>query len=80
VPGRGELASAPLALAFRPPCTTLHQLRHSTLTHDAEAGASTPMLMAKSGHTSVASLAKYARPSTETLARWQEANDPVRRR
>ena len=33
---------------------TLHQLRHSALTHDAEAGASTPMLMAKSGHTSVA--------------------------
>src|SRR5579864_1492580 len=41
---------------------TLHQLRHSALTHDAEAGASTPMLMAKSGHTSVASLARYARP------------------
>ena len=37
---------------------TLHQLRHSALTHDAEAGASTPMLMAKSGHTSVASLAR----------------------
>ena len=33
---------------------TLHQLRHSALTHDAEDGASTPMLMAKSGHTSVA--------------------------
>ncbi len=32
--------------------------RHCALTHDAEAGASTPMLMAKSGHTSVASLAR----------------------
>jgi integrase len=42
---------------------TLHQPRHSALTHDAEAGASTPMLMAKSGHTSVASLGRYARPS-----------------
>ena len=28
-----------------------------------------PMLMAKSGHTSVASLAGYARPSAEALAR-----------
>jgi hypothetical protein len=26
---------------------TLHQLRHSALIHDAEDGASTPMLMAK---------------------------------
>ncbi|MDQ2875508.1 MAG: hypothetical protein M3Y33_12245 [Actinomycetota bacterium] len=41
---------------------TLHQLRHSVLTHDTGDGASTPMLMAKSGHTSVASLARYARP------------------
>jgi integrase/recombinase XerC/integrase/recombinase XerD len=59
---------------------TLHQLRHSALTHDAEDGASTPMLMAKSGHTSVGSLARYARPSAEALARWQERNDPARRR
>ena len=47
---------------------------------DAEAGASTPMLMAKSGHASVASLARYARPSAEALARWQERHDPARRR
>jgi integrase/recombinase XerC/integrase/recombinase XerD len=59
---------------------TLHQLRHSALTHDAENGASTPMLMAKSGHTSVASLARYAKPSPEALQRWQEQNDPARRR
>ena len=59
---------------------TLHQLRHSALTHDAEDGASTPMLMAKSGHTSVASLARYARPSAEAVARWPERNDPARRR
>jgi len=52
----------------------------AALTHDAEAGASTPMLMAKSGHTSMASLASYARPSAEALARWQERNDPARRR
>jgi len=59
---------------------TLHQLRHSALTHAAEDGASTPMLMALSGHTSVASLARYARPSAEALQRWQEQNDPARRR
>jgi hypothetical protein len=38
------------------------------------------MLLAKSGHMSVASLARYARPSAEALARWQERNDPARRR
>jgi integrase/recombinase XerC/integrase/recombinase XerD len=38
------------------------------------------MLMAKSGHTSVASLAGYARPSAEALQRWQEQNDLARRR
>jgi hypothetical protein len=37
------------------------------------------MLMAKSGHTSVASVPKYARPSGEALARWQERNDPAQR-
>jgi integrase len=48
------------------PCT-LHQLRHSRLTHAAEDGASTPVLMKLSGHTSVRSLAKYARVSDEGL-------------
>jgi integrase/recombinase XerC/integrase/recombinase XerD len=59
---------------------TLHQLRHSALTHDAEDGTGTPMLMARSGHTSVRSLAKYARVSAEALARHQAARDPARRR
>lgn len=59
---------------------TLHALRHSALTHDAEEGTSTPMLMARSGHTSVRSLAKYARVSAEALQRHQEARDPARRR
>jgi integrase len=59
---------------------TLHQLRHSALTHDAESGTSTPMLMARSGHTSVRSLAKYARVSAEALQRHQEQTDPARRR
>jgi hypothetical protein len=34
---------------------TLHQLRHSALTHDAEDGVNTAMLQARSGHTSVRS-------------------------
>lgn len=58
---------------------TLHQLRHSALTHDAEDGASTPLLMTKSGHSSIRSLAKYARPSTEALAAWQARTDRTRR-
>ena len=59
---------------------TLHQLRHSALSHAAEDGVSTPMLMARSGHTSVRSLAKYARVSAEALKRHQAETDPARRR
>jgi integrase len=59
---------------------TLHQLRHSALTHAAEAGANTATLLAYSGHSSVASLARYARVPPEALARWQHARDPSRRR
>ena len=59
---------------------TLHQLRHSALSHDAEDGTSTPMLMARSGHTSVRSLARYARVSPEALQKHQERRDPARRR
>ncbi|WP_245546990.1 tyrosine-type recombinase/integrase [Nocardia brevicatena] len=59
---------------------TLHQLRHSRLTHAAEDGASTPMLMTLSGHTSVRSLAKYARPGKDALLAWQAATDPAAQR
>jgi integrase len=59
---------------------TLHQLRHSRLTHAAEDGASTPMLMRMSGHTSVRSLGRYARPSAEALIRWQASTDPAARK
>jgi hypothetical protein len=38
------------------------------------------MLMARSGHTSVRSLAKYARVSAEALQRHQAERDPARRR
>jgi integrase len=59
---------------------TLHQLRHSALTHLAEDGASAPMLMTKSRHRSIASLARYARPSVEALQRWEAEHNPARRR
>jgi integrase len=60
--------------------STLHQLRHSALTHLAEDGASAPMLMTKSRHQSIASLARYARPSIEALQRFEAERDPARRR
>lgn len=60
--------------------STLHQLRHSALTHAAEDGAQVPMLMAYSGHTSVSSVAKYARISAERLGAWQDGRDPAARR
>ncbi|MEV6139075.1 tyrosine-type recombinase/integrase [Nocardia sp. NPDC051990] len=58
---------------------TLHQLRHSRLTHAAQKGASTPVLMKLSGHTSVRSLAKYARVSDEGLLNFQADTDPAAR-
>ena len=59
---------------------TLHQLRHSALTHDAEDAVNTAMLQARSGHTSVRSLARYTRISAEALTRHQAERDPARRR
>ncbi len=59
---------------------TLHQLRHSLLTHEAEAGTSTPMLLARSRHASVRSLERYARPGPEAVARHVAASDPAARR
>ena len=59
---------------------TLHQLRHSRLTHLAEAGVALPLLMAKSRHTSLTSLAVYAKPTFEAVAKATAALDPHRRR
>ena len=39
-----------------------------------------PMLMAKSRHTSLRSLQKYARPSADAVAPLTAAHDPERRR
>jgi len=59
---------------------TLHQLRHSALTHLAEAGVGLPLLMAKSRHTSLRSLQRYARPGPEAVAALTAEHDPARRR
>jgi integrase/recombinase XerC/integrase/recombinase XerD len=59
---------------------TLHQLRHSALTHAAEDGTNLPLLLARSRHASVRSLERYARPGPEAVARDLAENDPARRR
>jgi integrase len=59
---------------------TLHQLRHSAITHLAEADVGLALLMAKSRHTSLRSLQRYARPSPEAVARLTAEHDPDRRR
>jgi integrase/recombinase XerD len=59
---------------------TLHQLRHSALTHLAEQNTSLPLLMAKSRHASLRSLQRYARPGPEAVAALTAATDPARRR
>ena len=48
---------------------TLHQLRHSSLTHLAEGGASAVMLQAKSRHRDLRTLGVYTRPGPEAVAR-----------
>ena len=59
---------------------TLHQLRHSAITHLAEQNVALPLLMAKSRHTSLRSLQKYARPGVDAVAKLTAEHDPARRR
>ncbi|MFI5689758.1 site-specific integrase [Streptomyces sp. NPDC051636] len=59
---------------------TLHRLRHSALTHDAEDGTSTPILLARSRHASVRSLEQYARPGVDAVARHVAERAPAARR
>ncbi|MET7299975.1 hypothetical protein [Embleya sp. NPDC005575] len=59
---------------------TLHRLRHSALTHDAEGGTSTPMLPARSRHAFVRSPERYARPGVDAVARHVAGRDPAARR
>ena len=56
--GRGRLSSRQAEALFSAAFGgwTLHQLRHSALTHLAEANVALPLLMAKSRHVSLRSL------------------------
>jgi integrase len=58
----------------------LHQLRHSALTHEAEAGTNTAILLQRSRHASVRSLERYARPGVDAVARHVAEHDPAARR
>ena len=79
--GRARLSYRRAAELFQA-CTgwTLHQLRHSALTHAAEDGTNLPLLLARSRHASVRSLERYARPGPEAAASHLAETDPARRR
>ena len=59
---------------------TLHQLRHSSLTHLAERGISTELLMAKSRHKDRRSLDIYSRPGSVAVAQATATFDIPRHR
>ncbi|MFJ5157520.1 site-specific integrase [Streptomyces sp. NPDC088353] len=59
---------------------TLHRLRHPALTHDAEGGTSTPMLLVRPRHASVRSLERSTRPGVDAVARHVAGLDPAARR
>ena len=78
--GRARLSYRRAAELFRVRTGwTLHQLRHSALTHAAEDGTNLPLLLARSRHASVRSLERYARPGPEAVARHLAETDPARR-
>lgn len=80
--GRARLSYRQAAALFTEASNgaTLHQLRHSALTHLADDGASTALLMAKSGHAALSSLQRYAHPSPAAVARLTNQLDQHRRR
>jgi len=59
---------------------TLHQLRHSGLTHLAAKGRSAPELQAKSRHRHLGTLGRYVQLGEKTSARITSANDEHNRR
>lgn len=58
----------------------LHQLRHSALTHEVEAGTNDALLLARSRHASMRSLERYARPGPDAVAAHVARRDPATRR
>jgi site-specific recombinase XerD len=59
---------------------TLHQLRHSVLTHLATVGRSVAELQVKSRHAHLGSLGFYVKLGEETSARITAEHDPAARR
>ena len=59
---------------------TLHQLRHSRLTHLGEQNVSAPLLMAISGHQQLATLQQYVKPNQDAVAKLMADTGPDRRR
>ena len=70
VTGRGRLSYRRAAEVFKAATAgaTLHQLRHSRLTHLAEDGCDVMILKALSRHSTVRSLEVYVRPSDDSVA------------
>ena len=68
--GRGRLSYERASTIFKQATRgwTLHQLRHSSLTHLGEQGASTILLQAKSRHQDPRTLAIYTKPGNEAIA------------
>lgn len=58
---------------------TLHQLRHSALTHLGEEGVSAVLLQAKSRHQDPRTLARYSKPGVEAVAALTADHDRGRR-
>ena len=80
--GRGRLSYQRAWSLFREASGgqwTLHQLRHSALTHLGEDGVSAPLLMAKSRHRNLRTLSRYVRPGTKAVAQLTAEHDPARR-
>jgi site-specific recombinase XerD len=59
---------------------TLHQLRHSRLSHLAEDGMAVPLLLGKSRHGSIRTLGLYAKPTFDAVAAATARLDPAARR
>jgi integrase len=58
----------------------LHQLRHSSATHLGEANVSANVIMAKTGHKSLRSVARYVRPGLAAVHQATETLSSPRRR
>ena len=78
--GRGRLSYERASTIFKKESRgwTLHQLRHSSLTHLGEKGASTTLLQAKSRHQDPRTLAIYTKPGNEAIAQLTSEFDKQR--